>query len=215
MSMVRGLSRRSFAAAAASLLALSGCASPDTTFFTLSMSPGSPIAALPAGVPRTVELRTPGIPGYLDRTDIVLSNVDYRLHLGHFQSWAEPLADMIGQVLAEDLSQRLPAMSVYTEAGAISAAPDARADVDIQQFSAGPDGVVRLVAQVALEAGIGHAIVAQRRVSLAVMPGGPTTPALVAAMSAALGQLSDQIVQLLLSTPNGQATPVAGLEAGF
>ncbi len=214
MSMVPTLRRRSFAAAAIALLALSGCASPETTFFILSVAPGTPMAALPQGTPRTVELRTPGIPGYLDRTDIVLRNVDYRLQVGHFQSWAEPLADMTGRVLAEDLSQRLPAMSVYTEAGAISATPDARADIDILQFSAGPDGVVRLVAQVAVEAGIGHALIAQRRVSLAVTPGGPTTPALVAAMSAALGQLADQLVKLLLAPADSPSTPLAGLEAG-
>ena len=209
--MVQALRRRSFAAAAAALLALSGCASPDTTFFTLSGVPGTPIAALPPGTPRTVELRTPGIPGYLDRTDIVLRNADYRLQVGHFQSWAEPLADMTGRVLAEDLSQRLPAMSVFTEAGAISVTPDARAGVDIQQFSAGPDGVVRLVAQLAIEGGIGHDVVAQRRVSLTVTPGGPTTPALVAAMSAALGQLSDELVKLLLSQTDSPPTPVARL----
>ena len=215
MSMVRVLRRRSVAAAAIALLALSGCASPDTTFFTLSAVPGTPLAALPPGTPRTVELRTPGIPGYLDRTDIVLRNADYRLQVGHFQSWAEPLADMTGRVLAEDLAQRLPAMSVFTEAGAISVTPDARAGVDIQQFSAGPDGVVRLVAQLAIEGGIGHDVVAQRRVSLTVTPGGPTTPALVAAMSAALGRLSDELVKLLLLGTVSPPTPVARLEPGF
>ncbi len=210
MSMVQALRL----AAAAALLALSGCASPDTTFFTLATAPGTPIAALPPGAPRTLELRTPGIPGYLDRTDIVLRDVDYRLQVGHFESWAEPLADMTGRVLAEDLSQRLPAMSVFTEAGAISATPDARADIDIQQFSAGADGVVRLVAQVALETGVGHAVIAQRRVSLAVTPGGPTTAALVAAMSAALGQLSDQLAKLLLLSAPEQPAAETPLAAG-
>ena len=117
MSMIKAC--RTLAAIA--LLALSGCASPDTTFFTLSVAPGTPVAALPLAAPRTVELRTPGIPGYLDRTDIVLRDVDYRLQVGRFESWAEPLAGMTGRVLAEDLSQRLPAMSVFTEAGAIGA----------------------------------------------------------------------------------------------
>ena len=57
----------------AGLFALAACASPDTTFFTLSEVPGTPIAALSPTAPHVVEERRPGLPGYLDRTDIVCS----------------------------------------------------------------------------------------------------------------------------------------------
>lgn len=182
---------------ALAVTALAGCASADTTFFTMSEVPGVPVASLSQTAPRVVELRRPGLPGYLDRTDIVLHNVDYRLQLAKFQSWAEPISDMTGRVLAADLSQRLPGMTIFSEAGAISADPDARLDVDIQHFSAGGDGIVHLDAQIAIERSSNHLNAGSRRVQVAVTPGGPTTSALVAAMSAALGQLSDQMASLL------------------
>lgn len=182
---------------AAAVLALAACASADTTFYTLNEVPGTPDTVLSPTALHVVELRRPGLPGYLDRTDIVRRDVGYRLDLAKFESWAEPISDMTGRVLAADLSQRLPGMSIFSEAGAISAEPDARVDVDIQRFSAGADGVVRLNAQIAIERGASHLNAGTRRVSVAVTPGGPTTSALVAAMSVALGQLSDEIAVLL------------------
>ncbi len=184
------------AIALAVVLALAACASPDTTYFTLGEVPGTPIASLSPAAPHVVELRRPGLPGYLDRTDIVSRNVNDRLELAKFQSWAEPIGDMTGRVLAADLSQRLPGVSVFSEASAISADPDARIDLDLQRFGAGADGVVRLDAQIAVEPSRGHRV-ATRRVNIAVTPGAPTTSALVAAMSAALGQLADQIALLI------------------
>ncbi len=199
-SQPRLASRRALIHAAvrlACLLPLAACASAETTFFTLHEVPGTPTVVLSRTAPRVVELRRPGLPGYLDRIEIVRRDVDYHLELARFQSWAEPISDMTGRVLAGDLSQRLPGISVFSESGAISAQPDARVDLDIQRFGAGADGVVHLDAQVAVEHSASQRNAATRRVSVAIAPAGQTTEALVAAMSVALGQLSDQIALLL------------------
>ena len=173
--------------AAAALLA--GCASPDPTYYTLSAVPGS---AVPSRG-HVIEVRRPGLAGYLDRSDVVLKSAGYRLDVNSQLRWAEPLGDMIGRVLAEDLTERLPESAVFTEAGAISANSDRRLEVDIQRFDPDADGTVVLSAQVALEGERGHTPLVTRHIVLRATPSGPGASQLAAAMSALLGQLADQI----------------------
>ena len=100
-------------------------------------------------------------------------------------------------MLAEDLTLRLPGTSVFTSAGSISVEPDAVLEIDVQRFDADANGQVVLLAQVAVRRTRTRAAAGARTIRLMVVPGGGATPDLVAAMSAALGQLADQIVPLL------------------
>jgi len=103
-------------------------------------------------------------------------------------------------VLAEDLEQRLPGSSVFTEDGSITAAPDATVEVDVRRFDVGATGGVNLVAEVAvLQAGQGHPASTSRAVTLSEAPKDETTTSFVAAMSDLLGQLADQVAALLRS----------------
>jgi uncharacterized lipoprotein YmbA len=167
---------------------LAGCTSADPNFYTLQTVPG----AAGAGGPASVEVRRPGLAGYLDRSDIVLKQADYRLAVNSDQRWGEPLGDMIGRVLTQDLSQRLPGTSVFSQSGAITADPQARVEVDILNFDADGTGGVVLNAQVAVEIGTSHRPVAAHHVALRGEMSGPGAGALVAAMSGLLGQLADQ-----------------------
>jgi uncharacterized lipoprotein YmbA len=144
------------------LVSLAGCSSPDPTYYTLQPVPGTAIS----GAPATVEVRRPGLAGYLDRSDIVLKSESYTLSLNAQKQWAEPLGDMIGRVLTQDLSQRLPGKSVFTQSGAITADADMRVEVDIQAFDADGSGDAILTAQVAVERGI-----PQRSLALCDAPG--------------------------------------------
>lgn len=176
---------------------LAGCGSAPTTYYALAAVPGRPVW----GGPAVVEIRRPGLAGYLDRSDIVKGQANYRLDVASTESWGEPLGDMIGRVLAQDLAQRLPGSSVFTEQGAISANPGARVEIDIDRFDASESTDVTLVAQVAIEAGRSHAALLTRNLRLSAHPGGPGTPFLVAAMSALLGALADQIALMLHALP--------------
>ena len=174
------------------VLAAGSCSSPDPSLFTLQPVSG----ALPASATaQVIELRRPGLAGYLDRPDIVLSNAGYQLTVNSQQRWAEPIGDMIGRVLTQDLSQRLPASTVFSETGAITADPALRIEVDIVRFDQGADGRVTLVAEAALEAGRSHAPLRARHITLQADPGAPGAAALVAAMSTLLGQLADRLAQ--------------------
>jgi uncharacterized lipoprotein YmbA len=175
------------------LVATAGCASPDSTFYTLQPVPGTATAQGALATARSVEVRRPGLAGYLDRSDVVLRDADYKLGLKETQRWAEPLGDMIGRVLTEDLSQRLPQSNVFGEGGAISADADVRVEVDIQRFDADATGTVTLAAQVALEAGRTHQPIATRHVVLTATPASAGAGALAATLSTLLGQLADTI----------------------
>ena len=174
------------------LALLASCASPDPTYFTLAPVRGT---ALP-GAPSLVELRRPGIAGYLDRAEITRSNTPYQLKVATGERWGEPFGDMVGRVLAEDLNSRLSRTSVFTSAGAISADAGARVEIDIQRFDADADGQLILSAQVAITRG-SRADPVTRPIRIAITPTGTATANYVAAMSQALAQASDQIATLL------------------
>ena len=172
---------------------LAGCASSDPNYYMLQPVPGTAVQGAALGTARSVEVRKPGLAGYLDRSDVVLKSADYRLSVTSGERWAEPLGDMIGRVLTQDLSQRLPGVNVFGEDGAISADADSRVEVNIQQFDTDGSGTVTLVAQIAIEAGRTHVPVASRHVVLTAPVGSPGAGGLAAAMSALLGQLADAV----------------------
>lgn len=179
--------------------AFTGCASPEPAYYTLAAVPGP---AQPGG-PRTVELRRPGLAGYLDRPEIVRSGGQYQLRLAANERWGEPLGDLIGRVMAEELTTRLPGSTVFTTAGSIGADADAAVEMDVQRFDLDSSGQVILLAQVAIQRGRGRTPVAARPIRISVRPTGGTTPQLVAAMSAALGQAADAVAALLRGVPTG------------
>lgn len=177
-------------------LALSGCTSPEPAYFTLAPVPGTP---RPGG-PKLVELQRPGLAGYLDRPGIVRADSAVQLKVATTERWGEPLGDLIGRILAEDLSQRLPGSSVFTTAGSISAQPDARVELDVQRLDADASGNVVLLAQVAVSRGR-RANAATRTVRLTQRPASPATRDLVAAMSTVLGGLADALAGMLRGLP--------------
>ena len=173
-------------------LAAAGCKSPEPAYFTLAAVPGTPAP----GGPRLIELQRPGLAGYLDRPGLVRADNSYQLKVAESERWGEPLGDLIGRILSENLSQRLPGSSVFTTAGAISAPPDARVELDVQRFDADASGTVVLLAQVAVSRGRGSPAATQT-VRQSLRPASPATRDVVAAMSSALGGLSDTIAGML------------------
>jgi uncharacterized lipoprotein YmbA len=174
-----------------SALACSG--SKEPTYFALASRP----AQSQAGAPPLIELRRPGIAGYLDRADIVTKVKDYQLKIDTNERWAEPLGDMVGRVLAQDLSTRLGESQVFVESGAISALPDAIVAIDVQTFDVGSDGQVTLIAQVVIETPGSKAATRAKRFTLHANPTADNTSALIASMSTLVADLSDGIAAML------------------
>lgn len=175
------------------LLAVAGCASADPAYYTLRPSPG---AAVPTAV-GTVKLARPGLAGYLDRPEIVRDSTSNKLLLQSGERWGEPLGDMIGRIMAEDLTQRLPGSTVFTEAGSISVDADSTVEMDIQRFDLDASGRVVLLAQVAVRSGRNHASASSRSIRLTISPSDTSTAALVGAMGTLIGQLADAVADML------------------
>ena len=81
-------------------------------------------------------LRQIGVPRYLDRSDIVRSSDNYRLDIDANNWWGEPFGAMIARVLEQELSERLPGTSVFSDTGAIAAEADATVEINIQRMDA-------------------------------------------------------------------------------
>jgi uncharacterized lipoprotein YmbA len=181
------LSRRFALLALAALPA--ACSSPNPTLYVLAPVPG-PIRT---GAPRIVQLRAVSIPHYLERSQIVRSSEGYHMDVLSNEWWGEPLDAMMGRILVQELSQRLPGGTVYGENGAISMRADATVEINLQRLDLDRDGAVLLVAQIAVDG----KRTASRGVTFTERPADATTGALVAAMSAATAQLADTVAGML------------------
>jgi uncharacterized lipoprotein YmbA len=137
---------RRLAVLALPLLA-AACSSPEPTLYTLQMTPGP---VLHRG-PRVVEVRDIGLASYLDRREIVRSSEGYKLDIRSNDWWGEPLGAMLSRIIVIGLSQRLPGSSIYAEAGAISADPNAIVSVNVQRLDIDRTGVLELLAQANVE----------------------------------------------------------------
>jgi uncharacterized lipoprotein YmbA len=185
---------------AGAVLVIAGCGtSPEPAYYALSPSVGQASGQAPAGI-KTIQLRRPGLAGYLDRPEIVRRLVDSRLGVAANERWGEPLNVMIGRVVAQDMAQRLGGISVFTEDGAITADADATVEIDIQKFEMDGGGSVQLVAQLAIERGTSHAATGAKVIRLSARPEVGTTSGMVQAMSTLLGQMSDQVAAAVRGT---------------
>ncbi len=168
---------------------LAACASPNPTLYTLAVLPGP----THSGAPHVIELRSVALARYLERSQIVRSSEGYHLDVLANDWWGEPLDSMLGRVLVEELTDRLPGSTIYAENTAISVTPDATVAINVQRLDADASGAVVLIAQVAVTARGAKT----RNLRIAVSPASAGTPALVAAMSNATAQLADAVAAML------------------
>ncbi len=176
-------------------LPLAGCVSPEPGYYRLTPVLGVPLATGSG----TVKLRRVGLPGYLDRPEIVRAGVGAKLEVLEGVRWAEPLGGMVGRVLAENLEQRLPGRVVLDGDGALSADADLVVEVELLRFEAGPSRAIELAARVGLFAGRNRLRIARGLRATGAVEGAGAA-AVAAAMSDALGCLSDQVATLVAAT---------------
>lgn len=134
-------------------LLLSGCAgsSAATRFYLLSPPPGGSVRAMPAAPQARVAVGPVSVASYLDRPQIVTREGDgVRLALAEFDRWAEPLAESLPRVLAEDISRALGGGQVLVYLGAHADDADIRVAVDVNRLDGSLGGTVELDAWWAL-----------------------------------------------------------------
>jgi uncharacterized protein len=185
------LGRRLLLVALAATLPVA-CMSPNPLLYTLAVVPGPEHA----GAPHVIELRAIAVAHYLERSQIVRSSEDFRLDVLGNEWWGEPLDAMLGRVLSQELTQRLPGSTVYGENGSISAQAGATVAINVQRLDENAAGAVVLIAQVAVASGRDNVT---RTVRYTVPPAGASTPGLVSAMSVAVGQLADTVAGMIVA----------------
>jgi uncharacterized lipoprotein YmbA len=186
--------RRRLVLASAGLALLAACGtSPTPTLYTLAPVPGTPRA----GGPHIIALREISLARYLERPQIVRSSASYQLAMETNDWWGEPLGAMLGRVMIEALSQRLPGSVVLSELGAVGNKPDATVEINVLRLDADSDGTVILRAQVGVMLAAARQAPTAQTIMLKATPPSANVVGEVAAISDALGQLADRIAATL------------------
>jgi uncharacterized lipoprotein YmbA len=171
------------------VLALGACgSSPKTQFYTLDPVGGAPTTA--HGTP--LQIGHVDLPGALDRQSIVTHAAGNRVDISDQDRWAAPLDELVRRALTEDMRTRLPHGTVLTAGD--TAPPGTRTlKLNVQQFMPDTSGDVVLDADWGLE----HSgkTGTPRHASIQTRMDGHGGEAIANAMSRALGQLADDIVQ--------------------
>jgi uncharacterized protein len=194
--LVQPAARAGAVIAAALLVGLAACTSPDPVLYTIATAPG-PVQ--PSG-PKVVLVQQIATAHFLERSQIVRSSENYRLDVMSNDWWGEPLAPMLNRVLVEELAQRLPQSTVIADNGAVTARPDATVEINILRLDEDAAGNLVLQAQVGVRA-TGQAQPMLRSFRLSQPPPAPGVPGEVAAISTAVGRLADGIAPMLAALP--------------
>jgi uncharacterized protein len=171
------------------LAGLAGCASQPTQYYRLSVLPG-PILNTP---PQSIRIRNISIPGYLDQNNIAKPGWAYQFDSYQNALWADGLANMLQSTLLEDLTQRLPQVTV-TGNGAIGAPAGLLVEINVLRFDPDPSGSIILIAQIALKNADGSFRLTKTNQSSA-MPATSDAAGIAAAMSALWADLANEIAE--------------------
>ncbi|MCC6849276.1 MAG: membrane integrity-associated transporter subunit PqiC [Deltaproteobacteria bacterium] len=165
-------------------------------FYTLSAR--LPAALAPAGraAPLSVTVGPVTLPAYLDRNEVAVRVSPSELRYALAERWAEPLVQNVTRVLVEDLGNALASDRVASVTTAPTVTPDFFVEVVIVRFEADVAGGATLTARWAVR-DTGRKILRIRQSQHARRATAATTEGGVDAMSAALGDLAEEIAAVL------------------
>ncbi|MBE0603058.1 MAG: membrane integrity-associated transporter subunit PqiC [Deltaproteobacteria bacterium] len=165
-----------------------GCASPRSSFYTLS--PSAKPEAASAGY--SVAVGPVSVPEIVDRPQIVVRSGPNQVSIDEFNRWASPLPEEIGRAVAGNLGSALGTAQVSVYPGPTSSGARYRVVIDVMSFDSAPGESATLdAAWVVRSAKDGPPRTGRTMASEAVPENG--YPALVAAHGRALGKLSADI----------------------
>lgn len=119
---------------ALALLALAGCRSAPTRFYTLM--PQSPPTAAAQAAPFRIEVMPVGVPAQVDQPQLVVRQGDGRVDLLETEQWIAPLGDEIRGAFAGALAADLGTRDVYGVPH--GDAPVYRVKLDVRRFDSAP-----------------------------------------------------------------------------
>lgn len=186
-------------------LGLPGCVSlkrtPEARFFYLR-SVAEPAAATAAEAQGGLVAVMPArLPGHLQRPQLVTEVAPGELRVDEFLRWAEPLDEGTTRVLAENLAKLLPGQRVVRFPVRSGARARCRVVLDVYDFGLHGRGEARLAGRWALLRPDREGALASQAVELRREAAGADAGASVEAMSALLGDLSQQVAVAVRALP--------------
>ena len=181
---------------------LAGCtATQPTSFYTLAPVTGQGVEKRAAdGL--VIGLGPITLPQYLDRPGIVTREGANQMRLAELHQWAEPLEPLLTRIMAEDLYALLDASDVIPIPQRGDIPLDRVVEVDIGRFDADAAGQVVLDARWRVYQGDNETLLASGRSQVAEQGAPvPDYTAIVAAMSRAVGQVSEEIARAIAAPP--------------
>lgn len=181
---------------------LAACATSEPSrFYTLTPQPpgqSEPAAgAVTRHAPLNVALSPVQVPRYLDRPQLVTRSDANTLELAEFDKWSEPLSDMIGRVLAEDLSRRLADARIFLLPVRQAVPIERIVDIQVMRFDADAAGLVTLDARWQAFSDGGRKLIAAEETLVREPAAQAGKAAVVAAMSRALSRLAADVAEAL------------------
>jgi uncharacterized protein len=146
------------------------------------------------------------MPGYLQHPMLATRQDATQIRYADFDRWVEPLATLFGRALGQDLSALLGARIVpypwYR-----TTPLDVVVRVDVSAFEAEVAGDVRLDACWSIRDAPTRTVYRNECASIVEAVDERGTPACVAALSRAVGELAQRLAGAIRSCPRGEASP--------
>lgn len=181
------------------LAILGGCGvTPPARYYILT--PVEDSDAKPAAGP-ALGIGPVDFPAYLDRPEIAYRSGGNQIHFATSDRWAEPLKTTFSRTLAENLSVMLPTDRISLYPWARTTRVDYQISVDVARFDADATGAVVLTASWEISRPDDATVVSRHKRTYTEVAGGMAYPAIVAAQSRALKQLSQDIVASIPARP--------------
>ncbi len=191
------------------LIALTGCASPTPTFFTLTdaaPATGSNAAgAVTTGptapaAPYAIEVSPVAVPEQVDRPQIVVTRNGGRVDILEESRWGAPLKTELTSTISRDLTQRLGAMDVYglPRADGLTVY---RVSTSVQRFESAPGEQATLTAVWSVRRVPGDIVATCRFTATAPATGGVAE--VVAAQRKLVDRLADGISRAIATSAQG------------
>ena len=194
---------------------LGGCAStPPASFYSLSPLPRTAASVTPEHEALALGLGPVSFPAFLDRPQIVSRTSANQLELDEFDRWGGTLQDDFVRVWGENLGQLLDSSRILILPSEIRYPLDFRVSADVLAFEGTPDGQAQLEVRWSLLDAETAQVLSVRRGSYRRPLAQPRdTGALIAALSAALGDFSRDVAATLRELPrprrSGPAPPAS------
>lgn len=201
--MIR-LSLWTVALSCALITAFSGCRSftPPVSYYTLSSISGQASEADASGnLDITIGIRPVELPGYIDRTQMVIRTKPHQLEISSLHRWADYPDRLVQQILGENLQALMPHARVVNVPWPVGLKPDVTVSFHFLELIGTADKKMLLGAVWTIAGAAPQSVVQTHRMTLAEPMSGKGFDDLAAAHSQVLEALCREVAKGLENFP--------------